>query len=220
MIAQLHSHHSILYMSTVVDKVISLDDVVFRSCYLAYLVMIPFFFILHQLKSELDKLLEAKDQVLGLYESMEKEQPQFAAKEKEYGDKLNKIGMELNTSLSSKLKLQEENEALKIWGQKANQRAEVKKMKTEEERAQSKEAIKKVGETNERAKAAIKKVEDAEAKAIKAVKSWRESTEFNALDQDAYIVALEKLIKHVRRERPKFDSAFLDEAQEEQKKEL
>lgn len=43
------------------------------------------------------------------------------------------------------------------------------------------------------------------------MKSWRESTEFNALDQDAYIVALEKLIKHVRRERPKFDSAFLDE---------
>lgn len=69
-IAQLHSHHSVLYMSTVVDKVISLDDVVFRSCYLAYLVMIPFFLILHQLKSELDKLLEAKDQVLGLYESM------------------------------------------------------------------------------------------------------------------------------------------------------
>lgn len=128
--------------------------------------------------------------------------------------------MELNTSLSSKPKLQEENEALKIWGQKANQRAEVKKMKTEEERAQSEEAIKKVGKTNERAKAAIKKVEDAEAKAIKAVKSWRESPEFNALDQDAYIVALEKLIKHVRMERPKFDSTFLDEAQEEQKKEL
>lgn len=91
--------------------------------------MIPFFLTLHQLKAELDKLLEAKDQALGLYKSMEEERVQFMAKENEYQDKFNKMGMELNLSLSSELKLQEEIEALRIWGEKANQRAKVEKMK-------------------------------------------------------------------------------------------
>lgn len=33
--AQLHSHHSVLYMSAVADKVISSDSLIFRNCYLA-----------------------------------------------------------------------------------------------------------------------------------------------------------------------------------------
>lgn len=141
---QLHSHCFVLYMSTMADKGINSDSVIFRSSYLAYLVMIPFFLILHQLKAELDKLLEAKDKALDPYESMEKEQTQFAAKEKEYEDKFNKMGMKLNASLSSELKLQEEIEALKVWEEKANQRTEAEKMKAEEKWARYEEAIKKV----------------------------------------------------------------------------
>lgn len=52
------------------------------------------------------------------------------------------------------------------------------------------------------------------------METWRRSPEFDTLAQDAYVVALEELIKHIRRERPEFDVAFLEEALEEQRLEL
>lgn len=57
------------------------------------------------MKAELDKLLEAKDQVLGLYERMEIECAQFVAKERNYEDRLNKMVEELDAKLTSELKL-------------------------------------------------------------------------------------------------------------------
>lgn len=36
------------------------------------------------------------------------------------------------------------------------------------------------------------------------------------MPQDAYLVALEELVKHIHRERSKFDVAFLEESLEEQ----
>lgn len=64
-------------------------------------------------------------------------------------------------------------------------------------------------------KKAVKKVEEAEAKAIKVVEIWREYLEFDALAQDAYMVALEKIIKRIQKERLEFDVAFLEESLEE-----
>lgn len=49
---------------------------------------------------------------------------------------------------------------------------------------------------------------------------WRDYHEFDALAKDAYVVALEELIKHIRKERPEFDSTILKEALEEQNTEL
>lgn len=63
----------------------------------------------------------------------------------------------------------------------------------EEERARCREAIRKVQEPNGRAKEVIQRAEEAEAKAIKAVEVWRESFEFDALAQDAYVVAWRSL---------------------------
>lgn len=64
-------------------------------------------------------------------------------------------------------------------------------------------------------KKAVKKVEEAEAKAIKVVEIWREYLKFDALAQDAYMVALEKIIKRIQKERLEFDVAFLEESLEE-----
>lgn len=66
-----------------------------------------------------------------------------------------------------------------------------------------------------RAKEAIRTTKEAEANTIKAVEIWRESPKFDALAQDAHVVALEELVKHIKRERLDFDAAFLDEALEE-----
>lgn len=44
--------------------------------------------------------------------------------------------------------------------------------------------------------------------------------EFDVLVQDAYVVALEELVKYIGRERPDFDKTFLVEALEKQKEEL
>lgn len=73
MVTQPHSHRSILYMSAIVDKVINLGGVIFLSYHSVCLVVIVFFLPLHQLKVELDKLPEAKDQALGLFERIEEE---------------------------------------------------------------------------------------------------------------------------------------------------
>lgn len=59
--------------------------------------------ILSQVKIELDKMLEAKDRALGLFESIEKERVQFVEKEKEYEVKLNKMGVELNGACPPRL---------------------------------------------------------------------------------------------------------------------
>lgn len=64
----------------------------------------------------------------------------------------------------------------------------------------------------------MQRADEAEAKAIKTVETWKESPEFDVLAQDAYVVALEELVKHIHRERLDFDAAFLEEALEEQKK--
>lgn len=60
-------------------------------------------------------------------------------------------------------------------------------------------------------------VGEAEGKAVKAVNLWRESLEVDALAQDAYMVALEELVKHICRERLEFDDAFLEESLAEQR---
>ncbi|CAA3032113.1 Hypothetical predicted protein [Olea europaea subsp. europaea] len=91
-----------------------------------------------------------------------------------------------------------------VEGEEATQGAEAEKQRAEDEHTQIGEDSRKVQEVNGRAKEAIQRTEEAEAKAIKA----------------AYIVALEKLIKHIRRERPNFNAAFLDEALEKKRKEL
>lgn len=66
----------------------------------------------------------------------------------------------------------------------------------------------------------MRRVEEAESRAARAVETWRSSSEFDALAQDAYVVALEEVVKHIRKERPGFDVGFLEEAVEEQKEEL
>lgn len=50
-------------------------------------------------------MLEAKDQAIALYQGMEVEGARYVAKEKEYEDKLKKMGMELDASLSTELGL-------------------------------------------------------------------------------------------------------------------
>lgn len=138
-VTQPHSHRSILYMSAIVDKVINLGGVIFLSYHSVCLVVIVFFLPLHQLKVELDKLPEAKDQALGLFERIEEERAQFATKEKEYEDKLNKMGVELDASLSTELRLREEIDTLRVQGDRANMRAEMEKKNAEKERARVEE---------------------------------------------------------------------------------
>lgn len=60
------------------------------------------------MKAKLDKLLKAKDQALSLYESIKIEWAEFAAKEKDYKDRLSKMAEELDEKLISKLKLLDE----------------------------------------------------------------------------------------------------------------
>lgn len=66
--------------------------------------------------AELDKMLKAKNQAIGLYESMEAERAKFAAKERVYEDLPNKMGKELEAKSTSELRLLDNNRALKIWG--------------------------------------------------------------------------------------------------------
>lgn len=157
---------------------------------------------------------------MGLYQSMEKKQAQFKADKKEYEDKFNKMDVELDAKMAFKLKLLEEIEAMNVQEEKANQRAEIEEKKAKKEPLQSEQAIKRVEEANERAEAAFKRAEAIEANAIKAVEIWRDYHEFDALAKDAYVIALEELIKHIRKERPEFDSTILKEALEEQNTEL
>ncbi|XP_022897829.1 stress response protein nst1-like [Olea europaea var. sylvestris] len=168
-------------------------------------------------KSELDKLMEAKDQALNLYNSMKAERAQFAIKEKEYKEKLNMMGFELNSRLEIEEKWMGKIRALR---EEADRRAKVEKKRIEEERVRTEEAVEKVREANERAREAMRRVEEAESRAARAVETWRSSSKFDALAQDAYIVVMEEVVKHIRRKRLGFDMGFFEEAVEEQKEEL
>lgn len=141
------------------------------------------------MKAELDKMVEAKEQAVGLYESIKVERVSFSIKEREYEDRLIKMGVELEVKSASELRLLDDNAVLKTWGEEVAQKAEVEQQRVEEECARCREPIRKVQEANGRAKEVIQRVEEAEAKAIKAVEVWRESFEFDALAQDAYVVA-------------------------------
>lgn len=77
--------------------------------------------------------------------------------------------------------------------------------------------MEKAEEANLRAMAATRRAKKVEAKAIRAVEIWRESPKFDALAQDVYVVALEELTKHIRRERLNFDTVFLEKSLEGQK---
>lgn len=81
--------------------------------------------ILEQLKAELDKLIEAKDEALSLYQGMEREQ--FAVKERDYEDRLDKMGAKLNFKLDLEERLMEEIGVLRAQAKEASQRAEVEK---------------------------------------------------------------------------------------------
>lgn len=61
------------------------------------------YFFLSQVKVELDKMLEAKDQAMKLYESMEAGRVGFIEKGREYKDRLNKMGVELKAKSVSEL---------------------------------------------------------------------------------------------------------------------
>lgn len=165
------------------------------------------------MKSELDKLIEAKDQAFNLYNSMEAEKAQFALRENEYEEKLNQMGIELNSRLDVEERLMEEIKALRASEEEARAPAE-------EERDKVRETIQKVQEANERARQATKRAEEAEVKIDRVVEAWKESSEFDVVAQDLYVVAMEELVGHNRKERPDLDVAFLDEALEGQKEEL
>lgn len=75
--AQLHSHRSVLYMMSMAKKVNSLWAVRIRFSICS---VGPIIFFLG-VKVELDKM-QAKEQAMGLYESMEAERPRFATKER------------------------------------------------------------------------------------------------------------------------------------------
>lgn len=49
------------------------------------------------------------------------------------------------------------------------------------------------------------------------VANWKNSPAFDSLAQDAYVVGLVEMIKHIERMRPKFDVGFLYEALNEQR---
>lgn len=51
--------------------------------------------------------------------------------------------------------------------------------------------------------------------AVKAINLWRETLESDTLPQDASVVALDELVKHIDRERPNFDLASLVKSLEE-----
>ncbi|XP_022878698.1 uncharacterized protein LOC111396511 [Olea europaea var. sylvestris] len=186
---QLHSHRSILYMTTVADKV----------------------------RFELDKLMEAKDQALNLYNNMEAERAQFAIKEKESEEKLNMMGFNLNSRLEMEEKWMGEIRALR---EEAGRRVESEKKMIEEERVRTEEAVVKVWEVNERAREVMRRAEEAESRAARVMKTWRSSSKLDALAQNAYVVALEEAVKHIRIERPGFGVGFLEETMEEHKEEL
>ncbi|XP_022891130.1 uncharacterized protein LOC111406139 isoform X3 [Olea europaea var. sylvestris] len=103
--AQLHGHQSILYMMAMADK------------------------------SELDKLIEEKDQSFSLYNSMEAENAQFARR-REYEEKLNQMRIELNSRIDVEEKLMGKIKALTASEEEARARAE--------EHGKVREAIQKV----------------------------------------------------------------------------
>ncbi|XP_022848721.1 uncharacterized protein LOC111371033 [Olea europaea var. sylvestris] len=137
---------------------------------------------------------------------MEAEKAQFALREKEYEEKLNQMGIELNSRIDVEERLMGEIRVLRASEKEARARAE-------EERVKVREAIQKVQEANERAREATKRAEEAEAKVNRVVETWKESSEFDVVAQDVYMVALEELVRHIRKERPDINVAFLDEVQ-------
>lgn len=75
-------------------------------------------------------------------------------------------------------------------------------------------------ESKRRDEGKIKRAEETEAKAVRTVELWRSFPKFAALAQDAHVVALKEVVKHIDREIPGFHMAFLEEAVEEQKNQL
>lgn len=63
-------------------------------------------------------MLEAKDQAIKVYEDMETKMAWFAEKEREYKDRLNRMGIKLETKAAFELNLLDDNKGLKICGKK------------------------------------------------------------------------------------------------------
>lgn len=72
--------------------------------------------------------------------------------------------VQLEDKSMSKPELLDDNEALKVWGKKANERAATKKKRAEEERAG-------VDEAKRKAMVAMKRAENTEASPTKAVEA-------------------------------------------------
>lgn len=62
-------------------------------------------------------MLKVKNQAMGLYEGIEAERVSFREKEKEYDDCLNKMAVELEVKSTSELRLMDDNEVLRVWGE-------------------------------------------------------------------------------------------------------
>lgn len=199
---QLYCHRAVLHMSSVVDKVkFYFQHVVLRvndcftyiSCYLH----------VSQVKAELDSVQEFKAKAEKLFTEVETERAAFAEERRGYEDRLNKMGVELNASLSTEHKLLDENKALQIWGEKPNSQAELEKKRADEAVAQA---------------MALKK--DTKLRVSKAVEEWRASPAFDAIAQEAYVLAMSEITKFIKQQRPDWDTAFLVDAQKEQEKEM
>lgn len=91
------------------------------------------------MKAELDKMHEARDQAINLYESLDLEMVKLAEKENEYIDRLNKMGVKLEAKSAFELRLLDDNEALKVRGEGATERVTADKKKAEEECARANE---------------------------------------------------------------------------------
>lgn len=172
------------------------------------------------MKAKLDKMLEVKNQAVGLYESMEVNKMRFTEREREYEDCLTKMGIELEAKLALELRLMDDNEVLKMPEKKACQRVATAKKKAEEERAWAEEERTRADDVVKRAEEATKRAEEAKAKAIIVVDLWRTSPKFDALAQDTYMVALEEIVKHIDKERPNIDTVFLVKVLDKHKEEL
>lgn len=94
--------------------------------------------------------------------------------------------------------LREENRALQISGEKVNVRVENERKRTDEAVSQAME---------------IKK--EVDLKVSKAIEDWRASLAFDALSQEAYVLAIGEIIKFIKEERSDQDTTFLEDALKE-----
>lgn len=109
-------------------------------------------------------MLEVKNQAMSLYESMEEEKARFGVKEKESKDRSNKMGIEWEAKSTFELRLMDDNEALKIWGDKACQRAIAEKKRVDNEQARAEEERARADEATKKVVEAIKRAEEVEVK--------------------------------------------------------